>query len=46
MSITANDATFAFPPFYAIVETGLKQILEFVKSYCFTIRVTDHLASY
>jgi hypothetical protein len=37
-SITA-DMECAFSPFYAIVETGLKRMFEFVKSDCFTFVV-------
>jgi hypothetical protein len=39
MSVNAADTAFAFPPFYAIMETGLKRMLEFVKSDCFTFTV-------
>jgi hypothetical protein len=39
MSIATTDSVFAFQPFYAIVETGLKRMFECVKSYCFTFVV-------
>jgi hypothetical protein len=46
MSVTASDATFAFPSFYAIVETGLKRMLEFVTTDCFPCVVNgDHFES-
>jgi hypothetical protein len=45
-SSASADVTFAFPPFYAIVETGLKRMLDFVKSDCFTFVVNgEHFES-
>jgi hypothetical protein len=46
MSITPTDTAFAFLPFYVIVETELKRMLEFVKSDCFTFIVNgEHFES-
>jgi hypothetical protein len=46
MSIATTDTAFAFSPFYAIVETGLKRMVEFVKRNCFTFVVNgEHFES-
>jgi hypothetical protein len=46
MSIVTADIAFLFPSFYAMIETRLKRMLEFMKSDCFTFVVTgEHFES-